>query len=158
MARRCAGPKHPISPLKPSLAYRSTRRSSFAATWGTWNPLADFCSTTGEQLLDRGPCWTVSRWGRLRAGCLAPGSGLRELPGARQPARRRPSRPFRSAGLIIINVMGPLLLRPWKLCILLWSASDTLSGPGRGAWFRKFAKPTSETKHPAPALARTLFR
>ena len=59
---------------------------------------------------------------------------------------------FDLRGLIFFNVMGSLLLRPWKLCILLWSASDTLSGPGRGAWFWKFAKPTSKTKHPAPAL------
>ncbi len=29
-------PRHPTLPLKPSLAYRSTRRSSFGAISGTW--------------------------------------------------------------------------------------------------------------------------
>ena len=54
-ARRCAGPKHPISPLKPSLAYQSTRRSSFAATCGTWTTLADlwdFVCYLGEMMTE----------------------------------------------------------------------------------------------------------
>ena len=43
------------------------------------------------------------------------------------------------------------------LHVFLWSAKITLLGRGRGAWFWKFAEPTTKTKHPVPALVRKLF-
>ncbi|MDB1918585.1 hypothetical protein, partial [Collinsella aerofaciens] len=47
---------------------------------------------------------------------------------------------FDMRGLIFFNVMGTLLLWPWRLQAYLWSAKITLPGPGCLLCFEKFAK------------------
>ena len=61
---------------------------------------------------------------------------------------------FDMRGLILFNVIGTLLTLPCGPCIQLWSARVTSPGPGRLLCFEKFAKPTSQNKAGAPALAR----
>ncbi len=89
---------------------------------------------------------TASRWGLLRAGCLAPGSGLRELPRTKSPSRAGPLDRFDMRGLIFFNVMGTWLLRPWGCASSFGQPRLHCRGRGGMLCFEKFAEPTSQNK------------